>query len=99
MHEQVFGKWVFNDNVQCRAASPDTAVCADTSISAAETHIEAVIPWLGGDYNPWYVRRHATYSVIIITTPAHMQNMVPVKLKQCVLWRLATHIGTGDSQK
>ena len=50
---QVFGKWVFKEDVQCRAATPDTAVCADVDLSSAETKIEAVIPWLGGDYNPW----------------------------------------------
>ena len=50
---QVFGKWVFDTGIQCKAASIDTAVCADVSNSPAEVKMEAVIPWLGGDYNPW----------------------------------------------
>lgn len=55
---QVFGKWVFDTNIQCRAASVDTAICADVSAIIAgspswESSIQSVIPWLGGDYNPW----------------------------------------------
>jgi hypothetical protein len=57
---QVFGKWVFDTNIQCKSASVDTAVCADVSTIIAgtpdattESSIQAVIPWLGGDYNPW----------------------------------------------
>ena len=49
----MFGKWVFNESVQCHAANPDTAVCADASDSDAEIKMQSVIPWLGGDYNPW----------------------------------------------
>ena len=49
---QVFGKWVFDPLMQCRA-SIDEAVCADLSLSEVEASLEAVIPWLGGDYNPW----------------------------------------------
>ena len=56
---QVFGKWVFDTNIQCRTSTTvDTAVCADVSIltgasGSAESVIQSVIPWLGGDYNPW----------------------------------------------
>jgi hypothetical protein len=50
---QVFGKWVFDEGKQCRAASIDTAVCADVDPSSVSSKVEAVIPWLGGDYNPW----------------------------------------------
>ena len=49
---QVFGKWVFDPLMQCKA-SIDEAVCADLSVSDAEMQIEAVIPWLCGNYNPW----------------------------------------------
>jgi hypothetical protein len=46
---QTFGKWVFDSNTQCKESTTiDTAVCADVS----DTTI-AVVPWLGGDYNPW----------------------------------------------
>jgi hypothetical protein len=48
---QTFGKWVFDSNTQCKESTTiDTAVCADVS----DTTIAAV-PWLGGDYNPWWV--------------------------------------------
>jgi hypothetical protein len=50
---QVFGRWAFDTDVQCRATSIDTAVCADLSRSKSEVDIQAVIPWLGGDFNPW----------------------------------------------
>ena len=53
---QVFGKWVFDTNIQCRAASIDTAVCADVSAIDplnSGSPVQSVIPWLGGDYNPW----------------------------------------------
>ena len=50
---QVFGRWVFDRAVQCKSTNIDTAVCADLSKSTAEQNIKAVIPWLGGDYNPW----------------------------------------------
>ena len=44
---------MFDEDTQCRAALPDTAVCADMDDSPLATNYEAVIPWLGGDYNPW----------------------------------------------
>jgi hypothetical protein len=44
---------VFDDSIQCKAASIDTAVCADVSDSDAEVKMQSVVPWLGGDYNPW----------------------------------------------
>jgi hypothetical protein len=50
---QVFGRWVFDQETQCKKASIDTAVCANLDPSAAASKVEAVIPWLGGDYNPW----------------------------------------------
>ena len=46
---EVFGKWVFDPNVQCHKTKIDTAVCA----SDATGKFEAVVPWLGGDFNPW----------------------------------------------
>lgn len=49
---QVFARWIFDQNVQCTSGI-DTTVCADVSTSQVETDIRAVIPWLGGDYNPW----------------------------------------------
>lgn len=52
---QIFAKWIFDQNVQCKAATIDTTVCADVSNSQVETRMQSVIPWLGGDYNPWYV--------------------------------------------
>ena len=51
--EQVFGKWVFNTTIQCSATTVDTAVCADVSSSGKAGTIKAVVPWLGGDFNPW----------------------------------------------
>lgn len=50
---QVFSRWLFDEGVQCKSATIDTTVCADVSTSQVETRIQSVIPWLGGDYNPW----------------------------------------------
>lgn len=50
---QVFGKWVFDQENRCKETSIDTAVCADVDTATASSKVEAVIPWLGGDYNPW----------------------------------------------
>jgi hypothetical protein len=50
---QVFAKWVFDEGIQCHAANIDTAICADVAVAEVEVNLQAVIPWLGGDYNPW----------------------------------------------
>ncbi len=50
---QVFGKWVFDTGIQCKAASVDTAVCADVSNSPVEVKVEAVIPWLETIPDEW----------------------------------------------
>jgi hypothetical protein len=50
---EVFARWIFDQDIQCKMATVDTTVCADVSISTSEKKIESVIPWLGGDYNPW----------------------------------------------
>jgi hypothetical protein len=44
---QVFGKWIFDSTIQCRAATIDTAVCADADTATNAVKMEAVIPWLG----------------------------------------------------
>lgn len=48
---QTLAKWVFNEAVQCSTGSPDTSVCAEDP--HASSKIVAVVPWLGGDYNPF----------------------------------------------
>lgn len=50
---QVFSRWLFDEGVQCKAATLDTTVCADTGPTATSSGIQAIVPWLGGDYNPW----------------------------------------------
>lgn len=52
---EVFARWIFDQDIQCKVATIDTTVCADVSASLAERKIQSVIPWLGGDYNPWCV--------------------------------------------
>lgn len=50
---EVFGKWIFNTTVQCDTGSVESSVCADDPYRQENT--VAVVPWLSGDYNPWYV--------------------------------------------
>lgn len=51
---QVFAKWIFDESVQCKSATLDTTVCADLGPSVTSpSGIQAIVPWLGGDYNPW----------------------------------------------
>ena len=50
---QVFSRWLFDEGVQCKAATLDTTVCADTGPAATSSGIQAIVQWLGGDYNPW----------------------------------------------
>ena len=47
-------RWIFNESQQCTVGDPDNTICASTG-SQGINSMEAVIPWLGGDYNPWLV--------------------------------------------
>ena len=49
--EQTFAQWIFDESVQCDTGSPDTSVCAEDPTNPKR--ILAVVPWLGGDYNPF----------------------------------------------
>ena len=48
---QKFAQWIFDEKVQCDTGSPDTSVCAEDPSNPKR--ILAVVPWLGGDYNPF----------------------------------------------
>jgi hypothetical protein len=48
---QTLAKWVFDESIQCQRGSPDTSVCAENPSTTGQ--ILAVVPWLGGDYNPF----------------------------------------------
>jgi hypothetical protein len=48
---EVFGRWIFESNVQCKTGSVDTSICAEDPMD--RNIMIAVIPWLSGDYNPW----------------------------------------------
>jgi hypothetical protein len=43
-----FANWIFNEEEQCQKGDVDNTVCASKG-----SNVLAVIPWLGGDYNPW----------------------------------------------
>lgn len=53
---ETFARWVFNASVQCRTGSPDSSVCGVDPTDPDMKRMMAVIPWLGGDYNPWYMQ-------------------------------------------
>lgn len=46
-----FARWIFNNTEQCARSDIDNTVCANPGSNPSQ--IVAVIPWLGGDYNPW----------------------------------------------
>ena len=49
---QTFAKWMFDRSKQC-TGSPDSSVCALDPADMNLKKMLAVVPWLGGDYNPW----------------------------------------------
>lgn len=44
-----FARWIFEGTSHCEKGSHDNTVCANTATGS----ISSVIPWFGGDYNPW----------------------------------------------
>ena len=50
-----FAKWIFSASAQCQMGDVDNTVCASRSLEN-DKDVIAVVPWLGGDYNPWSVQ-------------------------------------------
>lgn len=48
-----FARWILDEKEQCPRSDVDNTVCAYVGASSAD--VVAAIPWLGGDYNPWWV--------------------------------------------
>ncbi len=46
----IFSRWIFDGEQRCQQGIPDNSICADMG---GNVGISSVIPWLGGDYNPW----------------------------------------------
>lgn len=52
--EDRFATWIFNAENHCELGTPDNTVCA----AVQNSKVSSVIPWFGGDYNPWLVISH-----------------------------------------
>ena len=50
---ETFARWIFDSGTQCSTGSPDSSVCALDPNDGMMKKMMAVVPWLGGDYNPW----------------------------------------------
>lgn len=58
--QKTFAKWIFDKELHCRNGNVVNTICASTGLSGIHSN-EAVNPWLGGDYNPWY---HAPSQIV-----------------------------------
>lgn len=71
-----FARWIFDDTEQCSKGNPDNTVCANVEdlTGTYRYGTVAVIPWLGGDYNPWYLTLFSPFSCILLVFDAMFEN-------------------------